>query len=67
MTLPEHHDDDTAADRIEARRALIETRRSQTHATAIIDSAVAELGLIRAHRERNHFTDKFRAAIQRGA
>lgn len=66
MTNPDR-EDDTAADRIEARRALIETRRSQTKATAIIESAALEMRLIRQARERNHFTDKFRAAIQRGA
>lgn len=48
----------------EARRALAETRASTAETAAIIENARAVFGDVRAHRQANHYADKFRAIIR---
>ena len=57
-------DREDESDREAALEALEESKKSQTGATSIIASAMYEIRMIKLHRERNHFSDKFRNAIR---
>lgn len=57
---------ETTQGREEARRAVAASQRSSRRADTLIAETTAMLGLARAHRESNHFADKFRAIIQGG-
>jgi hypothetical protein len=50
--------------RAEARQALAESRESSQSADRLILETQAALAKVRASREQNHFTDKFRAVIR---
>jgi hypothetical protein len=58
--------DENTQGREAARRALAESRRSSSQADRLIKATRTELDKVRASRETNHFTNKFRA-ILRGA
>jgi hypothetical protein len=60
MTSPEERETE------EARQALLATRASASVTAGIIEEARSALDVVRAHREANHYTEKFRSII-RGA
>jgi hypothetical protein len=52
--------------KLEARRALVESRQASRRADNLIDETRLALEAVRASRLENHFADKFRAIIQGG-
>lgn len=56
--------DETTVGRREAQRALAESRLANRRVVPLIAQTSATFDLVRAHREANHFADKFRAIIQ---
>jgi hypothetical protein len=52
--------------RLEARRALVESRQSRRDVDTLIGETRDALAVVKASRESNHFADKFRAIIQGG-
>jgi hypothetical protein len=48
----------------EARRALDESQAKAAVTDGIIEEARAALDIVRAHRERNHYVEKFRTIIR---
>jgi hypothetical protein len=61
MSTPEKTPHEETRD---ARRALAETRASTAATAAIIEEARVTFGSVRAHRQANHYADKFRAIIR---
>lgn len=65
MTLPENNTpDENTHDPADARRALHESRANKRQTDKVIADAQQTFSLIRAHREANHYVDKFRAILR---
>lgn len=56
--------DENTVGRREAQRALAESRLANRRVGSLLAQTSATFDLVRAHRETNHFADKFRAIIQ---
>jgi len=48
----------------DARAALEESRQANRRATGLLAEVSASLSIVRAHREANHYTEKFRDIIR---
>jgi hypothetical protein len=59
--------DENTSGREDARKAVQAARASSRRADTLIANVGRDLGLARAHRESNHFADKFRDIIRGSA
>lgn len=56
--------DENTVGRREAQKALDQSKKAARSDESLIRRSTETFDLIRAHRETNHFADKFRAIIQ---